>query len=144
MEEAAHPVPPELDDIFDTMDYWGVRVSGLWKHKVIHVLVKKYLKGGQIPNRKSTCISLIAMLLHELLGVAVNSREFDDMMFNYCLYYRSVCRKNTHFFQLVVKCKRWYEANYVTSVPNTIEGAANVVTPERSSSTRSVSTVGEH
>ena len=68
VEEAAHPVPPELDDIFDTMDYWGVRVSGLWKHKVIHVLVKKYLKGGQIPNRKNTCISLIAIVYNSSDG----------------------------------------------------------------------------
>lgn len=140
VEKVAIPVPPELDDIIDTMDYWGVRVSGLWKLKVIHVLVKK-LKSGEETSRKSMCFSFIAMLLHELLGVAVNSREFDDMMFAYCIYCRSIYSNNVHFFQLAVKCKSWFERNYYINTAPSVE-ATNVVTPERSSSlsTGSVST----
>ena len=134
VDEVAIPVPAVLDDIMDTMEYWGVRVSGLWKHKVIHVLVRKYLKGGETPARKSMCFSLIAMLLHELLGVAVNSREFDGMMFDYCIYYKSIYHNSYHFFDLTVKCKQWLEDNYLQhSVPQHVD-AVVVVTPERSSS----------
>lgn len=144
VEGVAIPVPPELDDIIDTIDCWGVCVSGLWKQKVIHVLVKKHLKGGEFPNRKSMCFSLIAMLLHELLGAATNSLAFNDMMFDYCDYYRSIYRSDMHFFQITVKCKRWFRRNYLQTT--SLATASTVVTPERSTSlsASSVSTTGGH
>jgi len=142
VDEVAIPVPPELDDVIDTMDYWGVRVSGQWKHKGIHVLVKKYIRGGEVPIRKSICFSLIAMLLHELLGAAINSSAFDDMMFDYCIYYRSIYHSSQHFFDLTVKCKQWFEGHYLqASVTRHNITAVAVVTPERSSS---ISSSSEH
>jgi len=139
VDEVAIPVPQELDDIIGTMDCWGVRVSGLWKRKVIHALVKKCSKGGEIPMRKSMCFSLTAMLLHELLGAAVNSREFDEMMFACCVCCRSICSRSKRFFDLTVKCKRWLEDNCLQAAVTAHQHAttAVAVTPERPTSSAS-------
>ena len=130
MEDVGIPIPPDLDDVIDTILYWGTCVSGLWTSKVLHVLVHSYLLGSEIPNRKKMCFSFIAVLLHEHLGMPTSSTSFEDMMCAFFLCYQSAFTHNKHFHELTLDCQHWH---FHTCVPATTptDAATNVVAPER-------------
>jgi len=127
VEDVGIPVPPEFDDIIDTISYWGTCQSNLWTGKVLHVLVHSYLLGTERPDRKKMCFSFIAILLHEHVGMPIDTPQFEDMMYTFFVHYQSAYNHAKHFHELTIDCQCWHFHTYLAITPTQASATANVV-----------------
>jgi len=131
----AFPIPTDLNDAIDTMEWWGRRVSPMWEQTLLNLLMEDYFKDKNTPVVRHQCFSFVAILLQERIREQnVATEDFDNVMFHCVDWFDLNWNSNMHFYELVIKTLRWLHLHSPLSDRFTVTPQhvpVHVVTPTR-------------
>lgn len=132
----AFPVPTNLNDVVDTVEWWGRRVSSAWEQTLLHLLMNDCFKDKNTPIISHQHFAFVAILLQERIRehVAHGSDDFENTMSAHVEWFDNNWQPTLPFFDFVIQSLRWLHAdspisNHFNVTPQQV--TLPVVTPTR-------------
>ena len=102
----ATPVPVAYNDIMDTVEWWGRRVSGNWQQFVL----KSLMEMKQPIKKKSLHLIFLQALVRDKITMRyINEEIITETLIEYNQWYDQKWRPASHFFDIAIKTIEWID-----------------------------------
>jgi hypothetical protein len=126
----AVPVPVAYNDIMDTVEWWGRRVSGNWQQFVL----KSLMEMKQPIEKKLLHHIFLQALVREKITMRYNNEEIITETFTeYNQWYEQKWRPASHFFDIAIKTIEWIDRYFGVNNNNTAMLSNNIISSQEHS-----------
>jgi len=125
----AFPIPTDLNDAIDTMEWWGRRVSPMWEQMLLNLLMEDHFKNeNSAPLLKHQHFAFVVILLQERIREQnVSTDDFNNTVFD-CVDWFDSNWKPIHFYDLALGSLRWLHA--VSPIAHRFSVAVRLAAPQ--------------